>query len=378
MQPSAEALSKLLLTLYAAPTQPELWGRFLTEFTQLVGLPAAAILHQDLARDKYGFGVAVGVDPAAQADYERYYGQMDAWRPEFLAKREGEVALGEALCATPDLVKTEFYGDYLSKYDVTLYAAVATLRQATRFELLSLYRGLNDAEPPPETLAAIELIVPHVRTALQLRHRLCEAEVTARNHVDVIEHLRSGVVLLNERGECLFANRKAEQVCAANEGLYLRHSRLGARKPDEHQVLCRLIDRATAVAKGKMLKACGSVSVQRPSAPPLKVSVMALSPQAPLIELVASKVAMVAVFIRSPDDEGSGLAELLIASYGLTSAEARLAAQLFDGRSLSQAAERNNVSRETVRGQLRSIFSKIQVRRQADLLRLCAELVREP
>jgi DNA-binding CsgD family transcriptional regulator len=307
MQPSAEAFSKLLLSLYAAPTQPEMWSRFLTEFTQLAGLPASA-----------------------QGAYERWYGQMDAWRPGFPAKREGAVALDDGLCATP------------------------------------------------ETLALMELIVPHVRMALQLRHQLCEAEVAVRNHVDVIERLRAGVVLLNEQGECLFANRKAEHVCAANEGVYLRHSRLGAHKPDDHQVLCRLIERATAAARGQTPKACGSVSIHRPAAPPLTVSVMALSPQAPLMPSVASKSATVAVFIRSADDEGSGLPELLIARYGLTSAEARLAAQLFDGRSLTQAAERNNVSRETVRGQLRSIFSKTQVRRQTHLLRLCAQVVREP
>jgi PAS domain-containing protein len=251
MQPSAEALSKLLLTLYAAPAQPQLWGRFLTEFTQLVGLPAAAILHQDLARDKYGFGVAVGVDPAAQAAYERYYGQMDAWRPEFLAKREGAVALDEALCATPNL----------GQDDASLRAAVATLKQPTRVELTRLYRGLHDAEPPPETLAVIELVIPHVRAALQLRQLLCEAEVATSNHVDVIERLRTAILLLNERGECLYANRKAEQMFATHEGVYLRQGRLGAHRADEHQGLCRLIERATAVFKGQTPKPCGSVSI---------------------------------------------------------------------------------------------------------------------
>jgi hypothetical protein len=35
--PSAEDVSKLLLTLYEAPMRPELWGNFLKRFTELLG-----------------------------------------------------------------------------------------------------------------------------------------------------------------------------------------------------------------------------------------------------------------------------------------------------------------------------------------------------
>jgi len=375
---SAEALSKLLSILYAAPAQPELWTRFLEEFTRLVGLPAAAILHQDLAHERYGFNVAVGVDPAAQSLYERHYGPMDVWRPNFLAKREGELALGEELYPHKELVKTDYYNEFLTRFDIRLHAAVATVKQPTRFENVSLYRGLDAADPPPESLAAIELVVPHLRTALQLRHRLCESEQLRRNHADVIESLRAGVVILNERGDCVVVNRRATQLCAADNGISISQSRLCAHHPDDHALLCGLIGRANAVATGQSTKPCGTAVVRRRGAPPLQVSAVALSPRAPLLELTAAQVATVAVFLRAPDDELNSLPELLTASYGLTSAEARLGALLFDGCSLTQAAERNNVSRETVRVQLRSIFSKTHVRRQADFLRLCWLLVGAP
>jgi DNA-binding CsgD family transcriptional regulator len=183
---------------------------------------------------------------------------------------------------------------------------------------------------------------------------------------------------LNERGDCVFVNRRALEVCAADDGIYIRESRLGAHHPDDHSLLCGLIERANAVATGQSTKPCGTALVRRRCTPPLQVSAVALSPQAPLLELSGAKIATVAVFIRAPDDGVSTLPELLIASYGLTSAEARLGVLLFDGCSLTQAAERNNVSRETVRVQLRSIFSKTHVRRQSDFLRLCWQLVRAP
>jgi DNA-binding CsgD family transcriptional regulator len=376
VKPSVEALSNLLFTLYAAPTRPEHWAKFLTDLTRLLNLPAAAILHQDLTREKYGFASAVGIDSGQLSLYEQYYGGMDPWRPRFLAKSAGTLTFADDLCPPAELKKTEFYGDFLVPFDLNLYCAVATIKRPMSLEFVSIYRGLHDAAPEVETLNAIKIVVPHIHSALQLRHQLCEADVAARNSADLLNSLNVGVVLLNERNECVFVSRKAESLCALNDGLFIRQAKLGAHRPDDHQTLGRLIERATAVATGKTTMPCGVATIARRAGPALEVSALALSPHAPLLELVSAQVAVAAVFIRAPDEESSSLPDILMTTYGLTGAEARLCSQLFDGCSLADAAERNRVSRETVRVQLRSIFSKSQVRRQSDLLRLCSQLVR--
>lgn len=57
-------------------------------------------------------------------------------------------------------------------------------------------------------------------------------------------------------------------------------------------------------------------------------------------------------------------------AWGLSAAEARLAAFLVQGGTLTQYAQRHTLSRYTVRNQLTSIFAKLGVNRQADLVRL--------
>ncbi len=47
---------------------------------------------------------------------------------------------------------------------------------------------------------------------------------------------------------------------------------------------------------------------------------------------------------------------------------------LLDGKSLLEAAELNNVGKETVRSQLKSIFGKTGTRRQSELIGLLARL----
>jgi len=61
-------------------------------------------------------------------------------------------------------------------------------------------------------------------------------------------------------------------------------------------------------------------------------------------------------------------------SFGLTSAETRLAARLKAGRTLKEAAEDLGVSLNTVRNQLRAVFDKMGLSRQSELVQALAQL----
>lgn len=61
--PSAEILSAVLQTVYAAPAAPELWPQFLTQFTGLLGLSGSGILCHNLENEGHGFSSSFGVDP---------------------------------------------------------------------------------------------------------------------------------------------------------------------------------------------------------------------------------------------------------------------------------------------------------------------------
>jgi DNA-binding CsgD family transcriptional regulator len=60
--------------------------------------------------------------------------------------------------------------------------------------------------------------------------------------------------------------------------------------------------------------------------------------------------------------------EVLQAVFQLTKAEARLAAQLSSGEALDVAADKLNIAKETSRSQLKGIFAKTKVSRQAELV----------
>ena len=80
--------------------------------------------------------------------------------------------------------------------------------------------------------------------------------------------------------------------------------------------------------------------------------------------------ASVAIFIRDPEICTEVETGLLCELFDLTPAEATVAHRLANGLSLEEAADSLDISRNTVRAHLRSIFSKSGITRQTELVRL--------
>jgi DNA-binding CsgD family transcriptional regulator len=105
----------------------------------------------------------------------------------------------------------------------------------------------------------------------------------------------------------------------------------------------------------------------------LKCLQLTVSPLARRRRFLAPFEAAAIVHINDPAARRTIEGTALIHLFGLTAAEARLAAALAEGETITGAAARFGVSVGTLRTQLKSIFAKVGVNRQQDLiLRLAA------
>lgn len=80
------------------------------------------------------------------------------------------------------------------------------------------------------------------------------------------------------------------------------------------------------------------------------------------------------VIVADPGDAVAADAQALHDLFGLTLAEARLANALSGGHSLESAAVLLQIQPATARTQLKSVFRKMEVSRQQDLVRLLTSL----
>lgn len=86
--------------------------------------------------------------------------------------------------------------------------------------------------------------------------------------------------------------------------------------------------------------------------------------------LPSPRIQLALVTIARPRGDAKLIAERVRRLYGLTQAEARVVSALVLGRTVDEIAFAHGVRASTVRAQVRSIYDKIGVNRQADLVRL--------
>ena len=93
----------------------------------------------------------------------------------------------------------------------------------------------------------------------------------------------------------------------------------------------------------------------------------------PLSGVHPGQAARAAVFITDPNAAAIPALALLREMFGLTAAEAALAAQISRGDGIQAAAERLSISGNTARTHLSRIFDKTGTSRQAELVRLLVQ-----
>jgi DNA-binding CsgD family transcriptional regulator len=375
---STESLSRLLTTLYAAPLGSDQWAAFLVSLMRLLNLPAVAIHHHDFGSQEYQFNVSAGMDPGALSLYAQHFGKLDPYWPEFLKTPEDKIAFGESLCPTRKLLRTEFYGDFLSKHEDILgvYTAAAMVKQPSRWLAITAYRRLADPHPGPGTADVVRLVMPHVRSALQLQQQVVDLTSARRSLESGIELAGLAVLILDKTGVCIFASQKADRLLSVGNGLSMQNGHLRAERHSESVALWALISGALITSAGNLVRPNSGVMISRRKQPPLRISAFAISGAARHFTISTHRQPALILFIRERDDDSRSLPSALAMVYGVSKAESRLSLLLYDGCSLAEAATTIGVSIETVRAQLKSIFRKTGVRRQSALIRLLTEIAK--
>jgi DNA-binding CsgD family transcriptional regulator len=84
------------------------------------------------------------------------------------------------------------------------------------------------------------------------------------------------------------------------------------------------------------------------------------------------------VVISNPNRRPAGNRDLMGETFGLSRSESAIVGQLVKGHSIAEAANHMQLSRETVRSHLKSIFQKTNTHRQSELVMLASRLTSVP
>ncbi len=171
------------------------------------------------------------------------------------------------------------------------------------------------------------------------------------------DHLPFAIFVLNGTGEVKFHNDQAAALIADTGPLAIRAGRLGPRATSCAAAYARAMTHARAGVTAH-------VALAGERRRPLFLSIAPSQRDCTFYVTIADP--------EAPCAEPAEIAAML----DISMAEAHVARALFDGARIPAIAAARRVKIETVRSQLRSLYSKLDVKTQAELIRHLAALPR--
>jgi len=218
-----------------------------------------------------------------------------------------------------------------------------------------VFRDRAAARFEPEETTLVGIVTAQIARTLDLTLQLDERAIENSAYSNALECLHVGVLIADEAGRVLRMSALAEDMLAARQGLQVQYGKLRATNVAEDRKLQGLLREALACARPR------GMSVTSGSG--LRTLGLVLRP-------VAAATPMICVYVRDFDREPRIEGDFVRQILDLTPAEAAMTRRLASGLSLEDAAIALDISRNTARAHLRSIFSKNGITRQTELVRM--------
>ncbi|MDP4788949.1 MAG: hypothetical protein NWR64_03100 [Haliea sp.] len=377
------AYDTLVDALYRGPLEKPPWSSALPRLRQIFDCQVASLVLRPPAEDDRGV-ILNSVRPVADSEAtDMLSGQADwevtAYREQFFAldpfvnlPTDKVVAL-EDILDDEELVASEYYEHYLKSAGLFRILGLDTVEPGGMLARLRFSR--RGAEPPfnQQERAVLTRIAPHLRLSIQLYATLGRTASERNLYAGAVEQLAVATIILDEQGRVLSANTIARSLLEGENGLGIRAQHLvieGRDKNRELQNALETIIKALHRGEASVIRA-----LRIPRSNNRSQLGLVLRP-VPVSEWGEGQSSpCVAVFISDPDLNESSSQSTLGQLFDLTPAESNLAILLSRGLSLAEVSEAQNISQHTARAQLKSIFAKTGVSRQAELVRLVLKSV---
>ncbi|MCU0887482.1 MAG: helix-turn-helix transcriptional regulator [Rubritepida sp.] len=283
------------------------------------------------------------------------------------------------LLTDAEFLRSEFWNGFGRRYGLRhVVGSVAPLGAAGEVAV-GVHRPAGAAEFLEAERRLLEAALPHLRRALQLRHRLAAAPAPAApDGLAALDALATGVVVVDAAMGVRLANAAAEAFAAAGHGFRLRRAPGGggvgfeALDRAEAAALTRLVGGAAmAGAAGGAMRLSGGDGAPRLAA--LVTPLPARLASAPLT-LAGRVPGQALILLRELAASVAPRAALLRDLFGLTPTEAEVARGLMGGTTKAEVAALRGLSETTVRSHVRALLGKTGAANLRDLERMLAGL----
>ncbi|MDZ4372892.1 MAG: hypothetical protein U1C74_15900, partial [Phenylobacterium sp.] len=221
---------EFLDVLYGAAADPALWTQSMEMFADLVGGSSAWLSRLSVV-DGSGSAITARIDPEMPRLYREHYSRLNPFSTapdprRYMAGWEPRVVTDEAWMHGADLVRTEYFNDFMRPQDVHGCMIVRLQSHDLEVSALTINHGRPGGGFTPQELALAERLRPHIRRAYDLTGKLGHAGLMSEAVETVLDHTSHAILILDEHLRVGRMNRAAERLVAGPDGLRVVGGRL--------------------------------------------------------------------------------------------------------------------------------------------------------
>jgi DNA-binding CsgD family transcriptional regulator len=290
-------------------------------------------------------------------------------KPRLLVRHPDKPIVHDGLVIT-ELGKTRHPSyDWRRDYSVSHFRMVGQVHPAPTVQAgVAIHRRREAGRYKPVDIERFTIVHRHLERALRIGSRLGSLGAIQQCTTKLLDGNAAAVLFLDEHKHIVYANRSAQALYSGDDGIRLSSAGIAAlRQQDNDRLQCLITQALSGIALPDASPG-GATRVLRPSGKrPYGVVVAPVSGRHPALSTLRPSVCIV---ITDPDGKRPLPHHSLRGIFGLTEAEARLAALLAGGEELRSAAAQLKITYGTARSRLTGIFQKTETRRQAELIKL--------
>lgn len=267
-------------------------------------------------------------------------------------------------------LKSEIYDEFVDRFDLPFGCQSVLLETADVFYGLATLRSTSDGRTSAANRELFRKTAPSVLTAIKLQEAL---ERQGANFVaGTIEAMGGSVFVLDRSGRVQAMTAAAESKLRGDSGLRVARGKLSASNPHDDRLLQGAIysvlgDKPRPTSSGPFW-----LRGRRDELPTHRCEVYPLPHREWSFGFEARAILSV-LSLRELGDEGKEHMKMLLR---LTGSEAEVATMIANGSSRKEIATLRGTSEGTVGSQLKAIFQKAGVEREAELVALLHRLLR--
>lgn len=348
---------KLRGLIYSALLGETTWQRFLDRLAGTTpGGKAALVVHDTSSNDGYALVGGGDLEEGTAHAYNTYYARLNPLQPPLAVRAIGIGASDRELMPREELVGTEFHNDFLVPRGMRHSAGVRFAGVGSQsFTLVS-------AGPTPEAIQAsvgtLNHLAPHLKRAIGSYRSELSARTANALGASLLEAANAGVIVINDEKRIRLVSKAAQAMLADRAPVLVSpEGRVRFRKEDVQAACSRMLARNYHGPRTlDFISHHAKLTLVLVDADPASTYFEGPS---------------IVVLLKRLDDSPPRYdMQLFSDTYRLSRSETRALSGIVAGLSVTQIATRASLSRETIRSQVKSLYTKTGAAGVPDILRL--------